>query len=76
MSRGIEEKIYQLGLAVLDELLIHRNSSKTVNVSMEDATILSDMIVHVGPHAIFTFDEKEIAPFYLEWGKSKRGETK
>ena len=48
----------------LDELLLHRNSSKITEVSIEDASILSDMIVHVNPHAIFTFSEEEITEFY------------
>lgn len=70
----IEEKIYKLGLAVLDELLLHRNISKNVNVSIEDATILNDMILLVGPHGIFTLDENEIADFYREWASQKEVE--
>lgn len=62
--KTIEEKIYALGLKTLDELLLHRNTSKVVSVTIEDAAILSDMIVHVEPHAIFTFDETEIEEFY------------
>jgi len=68
----IEDKIYKFGLAVLDELLLHRNISKNVNVSLEDAAILSDMIVHVGPHGIFTFDENDIVAFYLEWARNRK----
>ena len=67
----IEEKIYRFGLAVLDELLLHRNTSKEVVLSIEDADILSDLIVHVGPHGILTFVEEDIASFYREWRKRK-----
>ena len=65
----IEDKIYKLGLMALDELLLHRNISKETIITIEDATILSDMIVHVGPHGVFTFNEKEIGDFYREWAK-------
>jgi hypothetical protein len=65
----MEEKIYKLGLSVMDELLLHRNVSKEVTVSIEDASVLSDMTVHVGSHGIFAFDEKEIAEFYNIWAK-------
>jgi hypothetical protein len=65
----IEDKIYKLGLVVLDELLLHRNSSKIVEVTIEDAAVLSNMIVHVNPHAIFTFDEPEIKDFYRVWAE-------
>ena len=60
----INDKIYRLGLMVMDELLLHRNSSKITEVSIEDASILADMIVHVSPHVIFTFSEAEITDFY------------
>ena len=60
----IEDKIYKLGLAALDELLLHRNVSKEAIITIEDASVLSDMIVYVNPHAIFTFDEREIRDFY------------
>ena len=75
MNTRIEEKIYLLGLTVLDELLLHRNISKKTEVSIEDASILSDMIVHVDPHTIFTFSEAEIIKFYHDiwvkrWGNS------
>lgn len=63
----IEDKIYKLGLMALDELLLHRNSSKETEITIEDASILSDMIVHVGPHGIFAFDESEITEFYQVW---------
>lgn len=63
----IEEKIYKLGLKTLDELLLHRNSSKETIISIEDASVLSDMIVHVEPHSIITLDEREIREFYQEW---------
>lgn len=63
----IEDKIYKLGLIALDELLLHRNTSKETKISIEDAAILSDMIVHVGPRVIFTFDEAEIIKFYQVW---------
>lgn len=63
----IEDKIYRLGLMAMDELLLHRNVSKKTEITIEDASILSGMIVHVGPHAIFTFDEEEIAEFYRVW---------
>jgi hypothetical protein len=63
----VEEKIYKLGMNVLDELLLHRNISKTTSISLEDSKGLSDMIVHVDPHVIFTFDEEEIAIFYRMW---------
>lgn len=65
----IEDKIYKLGLMVMDELLLHRNTSKEITISIEDASILSVMIVHVGPHGIFTFNESEIDEFYWrgEW---------
>ena len=65
----IDKKIYRLGLAVMDELLLHRNVSKEITVSIEDSPALSDMIVYVGPHGIFTFDEEEIADFYNVWAK-------
>ena len=65
----IEDKIYKLGLMVLDELLLHRNVSKETKITIEDATILSDMIVHVGPHGVFTLNEREIDAFYREWVK-------
>jgi len=68
---NIEEKIYKLGLAVLDELLLHRNVSKRVEVDLTEAAILSDMIVYVTPHAIFAFDESEIAEFYRVWAKEQ-----
>lgn len=69
--KKIEEKIYQLGLDVLDELLLHRNISKRTEITLEDASVLVDMIVHVGPHGIFTFDESEIADFYHVWAEAK-----
>jgi aminoglycoside N3'-acetyltransferase len=65
----INDKIYKLGLMVLDELLLHSNVSKETKITIEDATILSDMIVHVGPHGIFTLSEKEIDEFYREWAR-------
>lgn len=67
----IEEKIYRLGLEVMDELLLHRNVSKEITVSIEDASILSDIIVHNGPHGVFTFNEEEIAGFYRIWARYK-----
>ena len=60
----IEDKIYKLGLATLDELLLHRNISKEVILTIDDASVLSDMIVHIDAHAIFTFSEREIRDFY------------
>jgi hypothetical protein len=66
----IEDKIYKLGLMALDELLLHRNVSKETTITIEDGAILSDIIVHVGPHAIFTFDETEIKEFYQVWGNA------
>jgi aminoglycoside N3'-acetyltransferase len=60
----IEDKIYKLGLRTMDELLLHRNVSKQTEITLEDASVLSDFIVHVGPHAIFTFSEEEIEEFY------------
>jgi hypothetical protein len=60
----IEDKIYKLGPAALDELLLHRNISKETIIRIEDASILRDMIVYVDAHAIFTFDETEIRDFY------------
>ena len=65
----IDEKIYRLGLAVMDEMLLHKNVSKETTVSIEDSTALRDMIVYVGPHGIFTFDEEEIANFYNVWAE-------
>ena len=71
----IEDKIYKLGLNVLDELLLHRNSTKTTEVSIEDASTLSHMIVHVNPHNIFTFSEEEIIKFYQNiWRKEGKNE--
>jgi hypothetical protein len=67
----IEDKIYKLGLMALDELLLHRNISKETVITIEDASILSDMIVHVGPHTVFTFDESEIAEFYWRWANEQ-----
>jgi hypothetical protein len=69
----LDEKIYLLGLMVLDELLLHRNSSKITEVTIEDAVILAEMIVHVNPHAIFTFSEFEIIEFYREMWIRKGG---
>jgi hypothetical protein len=63
----IEDKIYKLGLMALDELLLHCNSSKEMKITIEDASILNNMIVHVGPHAIFTFSEEEMTEFYQKW---------
>lgn len=63
----LEDKIYKLGLITLDALLLHRNISKEVIITIEDAAILSDMIVHVNSHAIFTFNETEITNFYCLW---------
>jgi len=60
----LEDKIYMLGLKVLDELLLHRNISKHVEISIEDAGVLSDMIVHVDQNFIFPFSEKDIVEFY------------
>lgn len=68
----ISEKIFRLGLAVLDEVLLHRNVTKKIEVSIEDSLVLSNMIVHVHPHAIFTFDEDEIKEFYELWRKIKK----
>jgi len=68
----IKDKIYKLGLAALDELLLHRNSSKKVELTITEAGILSEMIVNVDPHTIFTFDEDEIADFYREWEKAQK----
>lgn len=65
----IEEKIYKLGINVLDELLLHRNISKSITVSIEDSNGLRNMTVHVEPHVIFTFNESEIADFYQIWSK-------
>jgi hypothetical protein len=65
----IEDKIYKLGLMALDELLLHRNISKETEISLEDASILSEFIVHVGPHGVFTLNEEEIGDFYREWAK-------
>ena len=67
MKMNIEDKIYRLGLMALDELLLHRNTSKYIDISLEDASILSEFIVHVGPHGIFTFSEEEIELFYKEY---------
>ena len=70
----INDKIYLVGLKVMDELLLHRNSSKTTFVSIEDASILSEYIIYFGPHTICTFSELEITKFYQDlW---KRGKTK
>ena len=72
----IEDKIYKLGLIALDELLLHRNTSKHIKITIEDAAILSDMIVHVGPHTVFTFDETEIKEFYQVWGNAYQKEKR
>jgi hypothetical protein len=64
---NVNDKIYKLGLYTLDELLLHRNSSKETIISIDDASILRDLIVHVGPHGLFTFDEDEITEFYQKW---------
>jgi len=69
----LEEKIYKFGSAVLDELLLHRNVDKNVKISIEDAAILRDMIIHVGPQTILTFDENEIAEFYRIWALNQQG---
>ena len=68
----IEDKIYLLGMSALDELLLHRNTTKKTELTLEDATILRDMIVHVDSHAIFTFDEVEIEEFYRIWRKERK----
>jgi hypothetical protein len=60
----LNEKIYLLGLRVMDELLLHRNSSKITEVSIEDTSILSEMFVHVNPHVVFAFSELEITEFH------------
>jgi hypothetical protein len=67
----IEDKIYKLGLMAMDELLLHRNVSKETKMTIENASILADMIVNVGPQVIFTFNEEEIAKFYQVWGKER-----
>ena len=73
MNTRMEDKIYLLGLRVLDELLLHRNMSRKTEVSIEDASILSDMIVHVGPYTIFTFSDADITKFYQNmWWKYQR----
>lgn len=64
---NVNDKIYKLGLYTLDELLLHRNSSKKTIISIDDASILSDLIVHVGPHGMFTFSEDDITAFYRVW---------
>ena len=73
LKMKLEDKIYLLGLTVLDELLLHRNISKKTEVFIEDASILSDMIIHVNPHFSFRFSELEITRFYRDgiWNPSK-----
>ena len=65
--KKIEDKIFKLGLRALDELLLHRNASKETKISLEDASALSNFIVHVGPHGIITLNEEEIKEFYRVW---------
>ena len=69
---NIKEKIYKLGLEALDELLLHRNISKKVELTITEAGILSDMIVSVNVHSSFVFNEDEIAEFYQEWAKVQK----
>ena len=64
---NIKDKIYRLGLIALEELLLHRNVSKEIAITLEDGSALSDFIVHVGPHGIFTFSEEEIELFYEQY---------
>ena len=64
MKMNIKDKIYRLGLMEFDDLLLHRNTSKEILITLEDASILSDFIVHVGPYGIFTFSEDEMELFY------------
>jgi hypothetical protein len=67
----IKDKIYKLGFMALDELLLHRNTSKKIEVSIEDARILSDLILHPSPHSVIAFDEKEIQEFYKLWAQNE-----
>ena len=67
-----KDKIYKLGLVVLDELLLHRNTSKSVDVTLTEAGILNDIIISVDPHTVFGFSEGEIADFYREWEKAQK----
>ena len=64
MKMNIKDKIYRLGLMALDELLLHRNTSKEIVITLEEASILSDFIVHIGQYGIFTFREEEMELFY------------
>ena len=60
----IEDKIYVMGLKAFDELLLNRNTSKHIEISIEDTGILGNLIVHIGPHVSFPFSEEEITEFY------------
>ena len=75
-KKNLNNKIFVLGLIAMDELLLHRNVSKATEITIEDASILSDMIVHVGPHAIFTFSEKDITDYYQNMWTLKRVKIK
>jgi hypothetical protein len=70
---NIEDKIYALGLAAFDELLLHRNITKKVELSLVDSKGLNDWYVNVGTSALFAFSEAEIAAFYRVWTKEHKG---
>ena len=66
----LEDKIYLLGLLLLDELLLHRNVSKKTEVFIEDASILSDILIHINSPIAITLNESEITEFYRDiWSK-------
>lgn len=69
MKMTLDEKIYKLGFKLLDELLLHRNTSKSVDITLEDGRALAEFIIHVGPHTIITFSEAEIVAFYKCWAQ-------
>ena len=69
---NIKDKIYKIGLVALDELLLRRNVSKRVELTITEAAILSEMIISIDPHTVFTFSEDEIADFYREWAEAQK----
>jgi len=69
----LEDKIYKLGLETMNELLLHRNTTKKTEITLTEAGILSEMIVSVGGYPLFiSFKENDIADFYRIWEKEQR----
>jgi len=68
----IEEKIRKLGLAVLDEVLLHRNISHSIELRLEDTMFLDGLVIRISPNlALLPLSESEIAEFYRVWAKEQ-----